>query len=71
MLTAKVVPSEIEGQRRFQVLPFFREAIGESRESANLHPHREILPFHMRCANAFCVRLTPHGFCNGLDDSGR
>src|SRR5438067_1730339 len=57
--TAVVVPSEIEGKGRLVILPFFREAVRQARQSANLHPHREILPFHMRCANPLWVGLPP------------
>src|SRR5215467_4872117 len=66
MNATKVVPSEIQGQSRFQVSPFLREGVGESRQSANLHPHGQVLTLYMRCANPFRIGLSPNWFRRGL-----
>ena len=47
MNAAEVVISEVQRDSCSQVLPFFRERIGEPRQSANLHSHGEVLPFNM------------------------
>jgi len=52
MDTDEVVPSEVEAERGPVVLPLLAEAVGEARESANLHPHGEVLTLNVRRANA-------------------
>lgn len=47
MHAAEVVVREVQGDSSSQVLPLFRERIGEPRQSANLHSHREVLPFNV------------------------
>jgi hypothetical protein len=40
---AEVVVHVVKRDRRFQILNLFRESIGQSREAAHGHSHREIL----------------------------
>lgn len=49
--SAEVVPSEVQRQHRPEICSLFRESICKASESANLHPHREVLPFDVRCAD--------------------
>src|SRR5712692_10180753 len=56
---AVVVPSEMQGQGCFQVLPLSGEGIGQARQSANVHPHREVLPFNVRRTNSLRVWFPP------------
>ena len=45
MYAAEIVVHEIKRERVPMILKFLRECVGESRESAHLHPHREVLSF--------------------------
>ena len=47
MHTAEVVIGEVQRDSCSQVLPLFRERISEPRQSANLHPHREVLALYV------------------------
>src|SRR5690348_1574263 len=47
----KVVVGEMQSARGFQIVQLLAESIRESREAANRHAHREVLPLHMRCAD--------------------
>ncbi len=56
MDAAVIVIRKMQRDRCLQVLPLFRERIGEPRQSANLHPRGEVLAFNVRCANALKIR---------------
>jgi hypothetical protein len=43
----KVIMREVESDRRSQILDLLRESVGESRESAHVHLHREVLTLHV------------------------
>lgn len=51
MNTAEIVMREVQGNSGFQVRQPFAVRIRQPREAANLHPHREVLPFHERRAD--------------------
>lgn len=59
MNAAKVVPSKIQGQGCMKIDPLFGECVRQAGESANLHPHREILSFDVRRANPVEFWLSP------------
>lgn len=66
MQTAKVIVEEKERERGPQVLPFLRERIGQPRQSANHHSHRQIASLDVRRADKVRVRVSPHGRRYGL-----
>ena len=44
---AEIVIRKMESNRRFVVLVLLAESVGEPGELADLHSHREVLPFYM------------------------
>jgi hypothetical protein len=48
---AEVIPSEVQSQGRFQVLQLLRKGVRQARGTAQLHPHRQILPLDVRRGN--------------------
>jgi hypothetical protein len=70
MVMAEVVPSEIESKRRLQVLPLLGESVSQARQSANLHPHREILPFNVRGTNPIQFGFSPNWDWDCIDYFG-
>lgn len=56
---AEVVPNEIEGQCRFQILPLLGERISQAGEPANLHSQSQIRPLNMRCTNLAEFGIAP------------
>ena len=58
MDTAKIVPSEVQGDSGFQVRQFLAESVREPRESAKLHSHRQILSLHERRADVVRVGVS-------------
>ena len=55
---AEVVPSEVQTERGPQVLPLLAERISQSGKPANLHPHREVLPLDVGCADSSLIKLS-------------
>lgn len=47
----EVVAPEVQSQSSPQILPLLGEGVRQTREPANPHTHREILPLNMGCAN--------------------
>ena len=47
MNTAEVVKREVQGNGSFQVRQFLTVGVREPRQSAKLHPHCKVLPFHV------------------------
>lgn len=45
MLPYEVVPDGVERDHVNVTLELFREAVGQPREAAHVHPHREVLTF--------------------------
>jgi hypothetical protein len=45
----------VQAERSPQVLPFLREGIRQPRQSADLHPHGEVLPLNNRSADALRI----------------
>ena len=62
MNSAKVVVAEPQAESGPVVLPLLAEAVREPRESANIGPHGEILPLHVRRADTFRI-----GFAHNWD----
>ena len=62
----EVVVHEVERDSCNVVLDLLREAIGEAREAAHVHPHREILALH-GCADVFPFRLPGDFFSVAAD----
>jgi hypothetical protein len=57
MHAAEIVICKVQRDSGFQVCQFRAESICQSCKSANRHPHRKILPFHMRCADVVRIRI--------------
>ena len=54
--------------RCFQIRQFLAESVRQSRESANGHSHREILPFHKACRDVVRMRIASSDFGYNLHD---
>ncbi len=54
---AKVVMHVMERDCCRMVLKLFAEGIGQPRKPAHVHPHGEILPFHVRRGDMISVRI--------------
>ena len=57
---AEVVVDEVQRDGRGVHLDLFREAIGQAREAAHVHPHREVLALHKRRGNVARVGKAFH-----------
>ena len=57
MHTAEVVPHEIERHGRRVVLDLLRERIGQAREAAHRHPHRQVLALDVAGRDVLAVRV--------------
>src|SRR5438093_2383620 len=68
MNPAKVVVREMQSNRSLQMRKFLAEGVRQSGESANCHPHGEVLSFHMRCADVVRIRITSSDFGYNLHD---
>src|SRR5436190_14671697 len=51
MNTAEVVERKMQSNGSFQVRELLAESIRQARQSAHLHSHGEVLPFHVRRAD--------------------
>ena len=58
MDAAKIVVCEVQAESGPKVLPLLAESVRQSRESANLHSHREILPLNDRSADTARIGVT-------------
>jgi hypothetical protein len=68
----EVVELEVERDRGGMVLDLPRERIGEPGEPTEVHPHGEILPFHVARGDVGGVGVARHGTpLNAGADSGR
>ena len=68
MNTAKIVIREVQGDSGFQVIQLLAESVCQPRQSANLHPQREVLPFHQTGRDVLRVRTTPSNLGYNLHD---
>src|SRR5437899_6706593 len=68
MNPAKIVIREMQSNRSFQMRKFLTEGVRQSGESANCHPHGEVLPFHMRSADVVRIGVASSDFGKHLDD---
>jgi hypothetical protein len=57
MNTAEIVIREVQRDSGFQIFQLFRESIGQSGKPSHLHSHGQILPFHVRRADMFLIRV--------------
>jgi hypothetical protein len=57
MKPAEVVVHVVESNRVLQILHFFGERIGQSRESAHSHSHRQILALNVAGRNVVVIGL--------------
>ena len=71
MYAAEIVPSEIQSQHRIELLPIFRESIGQASKSAHVHSHREVLTLDMRSADLAHVGMSEHWNLLAADTLGR
>jgi hypothetical protein len=55
MDTAEIIKHEVERQRVAVILQLLAERICLAREPAHSHPHIEVLPFDVRCADILPV----------------
>jgi len=51
MNTNKIIPRKVQSQHGIELLPLFRERIGQAGEPAHLHSHGQVLPFDMGSAD--------------------
>lgn len=51
---------EVERSRVAQILDFLGERIGQARESAHLHPHRQVLALHKAKVANLCRTVSNH-----------
>ena len=51
MKQAEIVVSIVERDSRLEVLNLLAERIGQARETAAMHPRRQVLPLNMRSRN--------------------
>lgn len=58
MNTAEIVVSEMQRNGGFQMRELFAESVCKPRQSAKLHPHREVLPLHVRGGDMVGIRIT-------------
>ena len=54
---ARVVIGEVQGQGRFQIIPLFRESVGEPGEPLAPLPERSVLPLDMAGTDALRIRV--------------
>ena len=71
MHAAKIIVSEIERERGFQVFPLLTESISQSRKSSHRHSDIKILSLNMRRANLFRVRVAKARGWYSLNNFGR
>ena len=60
MRPGEVVVHEVERHRRVQVLDPLRERVGQPREAAHPHPHRQVLALDIARGDTAGVRLALH-----------
>ena len=58
---AEVVPAEVEGHGRLQVLEPLTEGVGHPGETTDAHAHSEIVALHVGGTDPSLVRLAPEG----------
>ena len=58
MNAAKIVIGEEEGERGLEILPLFRESVGQPGQPSHLHSDREVLPLYVARADALGIRVT-------------
>jgi hypothetical protein len=63
MDTAEIIKREMQSNGKFQVVELFRKGIGQSGKPSHCHPHSKVLPFDVRRADMFLIRVS-------LDDLG-
>src|SRR6266478_34573 len=68
MNAAKIVIGEVQRDSSFQVRQLLAERIGEPRKPAKLHPHREVLPFHVASRNVALAGVSDSHLGYNLDD---
>ena len=68
---AEVVEAKVERNRGLVVLKLLAEAIRQAGEAADLHPHRQILPFDMAGANPLRVGISTDHYWYSLHDIRR
>jgi hypothetical protein len=54
---AEVVVHVMKCDRRFQIPSLFGESVGQARESAHPHAHREVLALKMACGNVVITKV--------------
>ena len=67
---AEVAISEVQRTCGFQVVQLFAEGVCQPRESANRHSHCEVLPFYVRSAHVFGIRISLANLGYDLHDWG-
>ena len=53
----EVVPDCVQRDHVTVVLEFLRERIGEAREAAHVHPHREVRAFNVARVDVVAIRI--------------
>ena len=60
MNAAEVVEHVVQRNRMAVIVHFLAEAVCESGKSAHVHPHRQVLAFHVAGAHMLWVRVPTH-----------
>src|SRR5437016_6267296 len=68
MNAAEVVIGEMQSDSGFQMRQLFAESICQPRQPAKLHPHGEVLPFHVRRADMVGIGIARADFGYNLHD---
>ena len=58
MNAAEIIERKMQSNGKFQVVQLFRKGIGQSGKPSHLHSHGQILPFHVRRADVFLIRVS-------------
>ncbi len=64
----EVLIRKVNRQRKLEIIQFLAKRIGQTRESAKLHPHGQILPFHKTSGDVPKTRIADSHLGYNLDD---
>lgn len=68
MQLAEVVVAEVKRNGSPMVGELLAETVRQSCQPPNLHPHREVVPLHMRCADPIGLRISANHDRDRLHD---
>jgi hypothetical protein len=71
MQAHEIVMREVQARGSTKVLDLLREGIGQARETAHGHVHRQILALHKACRNMSLIGASGHHDLLLAHDAGR